>query len=92
MSNPVFTRPLLIPAHNFGAATGELLRPSGPPVTLYGHVRRHKLHTDWTVTEGRNGRILRSGTAWTRQGAWTKATAAAHDPNILNGPTVRGAR
>lgn len=82
MSAVVFTRKLIVGQTATFTGNGDYHQSLIPDI--YGHVRRHTVHTDWFVTEERQGRVLQSGTAWTRNRAWAKATAAAHRwANIL---------
>lgn len=63
-------------------AAGDFHQSAQGP-NLYGHVVRAGTRVQWVVTEGRGGLVLAAGYAWTRSGAWTKASAAAHRPRVV---------
>lgn len=60
------------------AATGELIREDTAKPNTYGHVVRDGLRVRWEITGGKYGPTLAAGRAWTKNGAWVRAIAAAH--------------
>lgn len=50
---------------------------------IFGHVTDHGWPTWWSITRSREaGEPIAEGWAFTRDGAWRKAIAAAHRPGI----------
>lgn len=53
---------------------------------VFGHVADEGWPVQWAITRSRRGGpALASGSAFTRDGAWGQAIAAAHRPGITDG-------
>ena len=71
--------------HEAVSAAEQVYRENAGQTSIWGHVCRIRLTVHWEITAGRDGRRLAEGTAWTKGGAWVKATVAAHNPNLRVG-------
>jgi hypothetical protein len=80
----VTRRPVLVPSHNYAAATGEYVRPASPPAPIWGEVLQiGRFLFAWKLTEGECGKALEPyGTARTREGAFRNASRAAQRPGL----------
>lgn len=85
MSTPVTTLRIVTRTYATVAATYDTYRAGPAQPDVYAHLYRMGLRVHWSITNGRNGETLDSGSAWTRDGAVGNATTAAHRPNLGRG-------
>lgn len=85
MSTRVTTLRIVTRTYATVAATYDFYRAGPAQDDVYVHFYRMGLRVHWWITSGRNGETLDAGSAWTRDGAVGKATAAAYQPNLGRG-------